>query len=102
MQRNQITCKKEKEIYCKERGIKILSYSRMNELKLMKQKKRISRLRIQSNTNKEGKTLMKLKRVSKIKIQSNKRKEGKAFMKHQKDIYQGSEYKATPTKKERK
>ena len=33
--------------------------SRINELKLMKQQKRISRLEKQSNTKKEGKTLMK-------------------------------------------
>ena len=33
--------------------------SRINELKLMKQQKRISSLEKQSNTKKEGKTLMK-------------------------------------------
>ena len=61
--------------------------SRINKLKFMKQKKRISRSRIQSNTSKEGKTLMKqLKRVSKIKIQSNIKKEGKALMKQRKRV----------------
>ena len=53
---------------------------------LMKQLKRISRLKIQSSTIKEGKTWMKLKRVSKIKIQRNTRKEGKTLMKQSKKI----------------
>ena len=48
----------------------------------MKHLKIISRLRIQSNTAKEGETLMKqLKRESKIKIQSNITREGKTLMK---------------------
>ena len=76
MERIQITSKKEKEMYCKER-YEPNFYSRVNKLKLMKQLKRISTLRIQRNTRKEGKTLMKwLNRVSKTKIQSNTRKEG--------------------------
>ena len=58
MERIQITSKKEKEMYCKER-YETKCYSRINERKLMKQLKRISTLRIQRNTRKEGKTLKK-------------------------------------------
>ena len=44
-------------------------------------------LRIQTNTSKEGKTLMKqLKRMSKLGIQRNTNKEGKSLMKHKKRI----------------
>ena len=49
--------------------------------------KKKSRLRIQSNTSKEGKTLMKqLTRISRLRIQSNTRKEGKTLMKQLKRI----------------
>ena len=58
MERIQIISKKEKEMHCKER-YEPNFYSRINELKLMKQLKRISTLRIQRNTRKEGKTMMK-------------------------------------------
>ena len=68
-------------------AMKILSYSRINELKLMKQQKRISRLRTQGNAREKGKTLMKQqKRVYKIKIQSNTKKEGKTLMKQLKEV----------------
>ena len=65
-----------------KKRIKILSYSKINELKLMKQQKRISWVTIQRNTSKEGKTLMKQqKRISRLKIQTNTSKEGKTLMK---------------------
>ena len=51
----------------------------------MKQKKIIFRLRIQSNTRKEGNTL-KQQRVSKIKMQSNTKKEGITLMKQLKRV----------------
>ena len=56
MERIQITSKKEKEMYCKE-IYEPNFYSRINELKLMKQLKRISTLRIQRNNRKKRKNL---------------------------------------------
>ena len=58
MERIQITSKKEKEMYCKE-IYEPNFYSRINELKLMKQLKRTLTLRIQSSAREKGKTLMK-------------------------------------------
>ena len=66
--------------------IKIQSNTSKEGKTLMKQLKRISRLRIESNTRKEGTTLMnQLKRISRLKIQSNTSKEGKTLMKQLKE-----------------
>ena len=65
--------------------------------------KRISRLRIQRNTRKEGKTLMKqLKRVSKMKIQSNITREGPILMKRLKGQSRLKIQKASEKKKKYK
>ena len=84
MQRNQIR-RKRKYTARKDRNENtILQYNK--RAKVNETIKRIFRLRIQSNTRKEGNTLMKQQRVSKIKIQSNTKKEGITLMKQLKKV----------------
>ena len=83
MQRNQIR-RKRKYTARKDRNENTI-LQQNKRAKVNETKKIIFRLRIQSNTRKEGNTL-KQQRVSKIKMQSNTKKEGITLMKQLKRV----------------